>query len=131
MKILLDTHALLWFIEGDSQLSQNAKKLIEDPENEVYVSHISFLEISIKLKIGKLQLLKSLRGIYDDALTAGIELLDLEFEHIENYQSVPLVADHRDPFDRVLIATALHENLSIITIDEKFENYKHIINVIW
>ena len=131
MKILLDTHALLWFIEGDSQLSQNAKKLIEDPKNEVYVSHISFFEISIKLKIGKLQLLKSLRGIYDDALNAGIELLDLEFEHIENYQSVPLIADHRDPFDRVLIATALHENLSIITIDEKFENYKHIINVIW
>ena len=131
MKILLDTHALLWFIEGDSQLSQNAKKLIEDPNNEVYVSHISFFEISIKLKIGKLQLLKSLRGIYNDALTAGIELLDLEFEHIENYQSVPLIADHRDPFDRILIATALHENLSIITIDEKFENYKHIINVIW
>lgn len=131
MKILLDTHALLWFIEGDSQLSQNAKKLIEDPNNEVYVSHISFFEISIKLKIGKLQLLKSLRGIYNDALKAGIELLDLEFEHIENYQSVPLIADHRDPFDRILIATALHENLSIITIDEKFENYKHIINVIW
>jgi PIN domain nuclease of toxin-antitoxin system len=131
MKILLDTHALLWFIEGESQLSQNAKKLIEDPKNEVYVSHISFFEISIKLKIGKLQLLKSLRGIYDDALNAGIELLDLEFEHIENYQSVPLIADHRDPFDRILIATALHENLSIITIDEKFENYKHIIDIIW
>jgi PIN domain nuclease of toxin-antitoxin system len=131
MKILLDTHVLLWFIEGDSQLSQNAKKLIEDPKNEVYVSHISFFEISIKLKIGKLQLLKSLRGIYDDALTAGIELLDLEFEHIESYQSVPLIADHRDPFDRILIATALHENLSIITIDEKFENYKHIIDIIW
>lgn len=77
MKILLDTHALLWFIEGDSQLSQNAKKLIENPDNEVYVSHISFFEISIKLKIGKLQLLKSLRGIYNDALKAGIELLDL------------------------------------------------------
>jgi PIN domain nuclease of toxin-antitoxin system len=131
MRILLDTHALLWFIEGDSRLSQNAKKLIEDSENDVYVSHISFFEISIKLKIGKLQFLKSLRGIYDDAIIAGIELLDLEFEHIENYQSVPLIADHRDPFDRILIATALHENLSIITIDEKFENYKHIINVIW
>ena len=131
MKILLDTHALLWFIEGDSQLSQNAKKLIEDPKNEVYVSHVSFFEISIKLKIGKLQLLKSLRGIYDDALKAGIELIGLEFEHLENYQSVPLIADHRDPFDRILIATALHEDLSIITIDEKFENYKHIIHVIW
>ena len=93
MGILLDTHALLWFIEGDSQLSQNAKKLIEDPENKVYVSYISFFEIGIKLKIGKLQLLKSLRGVYDDALRAGIELLDLEFEHIENYQSVPLIAD--------------------------------------
>jgi PIN domain nuclease of toxin-antitoxin system len=131
MKILLDTHALLWFIEGDSQLSQNAKKLIEDPKNEVYVSFISFFEISIKLKIGKLHLLKSLRGIYDDALTAGIELLDLEFEHIENYQSVPLFPEHRDPFDRILIATALQEELSIITIDEKFENYKNIVDIIW
>jgi PIN domain nuclease of toxin-antitoxin system len=131
MKILLDTHTLLWFIEGDSQLSQKAKKLIEDSENRVYVSFISFFEMSIKLKIGKLHLTKSLKEIYQDTLTAGIEIMDLDFNHIETYQSVPLYPDHRDPFDRILIATALHENLPIITIDEKFENYKHIINVIW
>jgi PIN domain nuclease of toxin-antitoxin system len=89
MKILLDTHTLLWFIEGDSQLSQKAKKLIEDSENRVYVSFISFFEMSIKLKIGKLHLTKSLKEIYQDTLTAGIEIMDLDFNHIETYQSVP------------------------------------------
>jgi PIN domain nuclease of toxin-antitoxin system len=131
MKILLDTHTLLWFIEGDEQLSKKAKRLIEDSDNEVYVSFISFLEISIKLKIGKLHLTKSFKEIYQDTLMAGIETMGLEFSHIENYQSVPLIADHRDPFDRILIATALHENLSIITIDEKFDQYKNIIDIIW
>ncbi len=131
MKILLDTHTLLWFIEGDDQLSQNAKKLIENSDNEVFVSFISFFEISIKLKIGKLHLTKTLKEIYQDTLTAGIEIMSLEFEHIENYQSVPLFPEHRDPFDRILIATALHEELSIITIDEKFENYKNIVDIIW
>lgn len=131
MKILLDTHALLWFIEGDSQLSQKAKELIEDPNNEVYVSSISFFEISIKLKIGKLQLLKSLKGIYEDSLIAGIGIIPLKFNHIENYQVVPLYPEHRDPFDRILIATAMNEGFSIITIDEKFDNYKSIIDIIW
>ncbi len=131
MKILLDTHTLLWFIEGDDQLSQNAKRLIEDSDNEVYVSFISFFEISIKLKIGKLHLIKSLKEIYQATLTAGIAIMDLEFEHIENYQSVPLFPEHRDPFDRLLIATAVYENLSIISVDEKFGYYTDLVKIIW
>jgi PIN domain nuclease of toxin-antitoxin system len=131
MKILLDTHTLLWFIEGDNHLSQNAKKLIENPDNEVYVSLISFFEMSIKLKIGKLHLTKSLKDIHQDTIEAGIEIMNLRFNHLESYQSVPLFSEHRDPFDRILIATALQEQLSIITIDDKFENYKHIVDIIW
>ncbi len=118
-------------MEDDNKLSNTAKKNIENLENEVFVSIISLFEIAIKVKTGKLIFNKSIQYITKELDNQGIELLSLNSSHIENYQSVPLYPDHRDPFDRILIATALHENLPIITIDEKFENYKHIINVIW
>ena len=131
MRYLIDTHVIIWLLENDDKLSKLAKYEIENLDNQIFVSIISLFEIAIKVKTGKLIFNKSVHDIVKELDNQGIGLLSLEASHIENYQSVPLIADHRDPFDRILIATALHENLSIITIDEKFENYKHIINVIW
>jgi PIN domain nuclease of toxin-antitoxin system len=131
MKYLIDTHVIIWLLDNDDKLSKVARREIENLDNQIFVSIISLFEIVIKVKTGKLSFNKSIHDIVKELDNQGIELLALNANHVENYQSVPLVADHRDPFDRVLIATALHENLSIITIDEKFENYKHIINVIW
>jgi PIN domain nuclease of toxin-antitoxin system len=131
MKYLIDTHVIIWLLENDEKLSKVARREIENFDNQILVSVISLFEIAIKVKTGKLSFDKSIHDIVKELDNQGIKLLPLSPYHIENYQSVPLIADHRDPFDRILIATALHENLSIITIDEKFENYKHIINVIW
>ena len=131
MKILLDTHALLWFIEGDSQLSQNAKKLIEDPKNEVFVSMTSFFEMTIKLKLGKLTLKKSLEGIYEDTLLASILILPILEQHIFEYQNIPIVENHKDPFDKLIIATAMVEDLEIITTDSKFVLYQDLVKTIW
>ena len=131
MKYLIDTHVIIWLLDNDDKLSKVARREIENLDNKIFVSIISLFEIAIKVKTGKLIFNKSIHDIVKELDNQGIELLPISATHIENYQSVPLIADHRDPFDRILIATALHENLSIITIDEKFENYKHIINVIW
>ncbi len=131
MKLLLDTHVVIWLLEGDNKLSNTAKIHIENVDNEVFVSVISLFEIAIKVKIGKLSFDKKIKDVVKELDNQGIKLLPLSDNHIENYQSVPLFPEHRDPFDRILIATALHEELSIITIDEKFENYKNIVEIIW
>ena len=130
-KILLDTHALLWFIEGDKQLSKIARINIEDPKNVVCVSMTSFFEITIKLKLGKLILKKSLEEIYKDTLSIDIKILPISELHIFEYQNIPILEDHKDPFDKLIIATAITENLEIITVDRKFALYGDLIKTIW
>ncbi|WP_229253836.1 type II toxin-antitoxin system VapC family toxin [Dyadobacter sp. NIV53] len=95
MKLLLDTHAVLWFIEGDSQLSAKARELIENPVNEIYVSVISFFEISIKLKLGKLYLQKPLSLIFQDIAHAYIHVLPISNSHLLEYQNIPIISDHK------------------------------------
>lgn len=131
-RILLDTHALVWFIEGNSdKLSNTARILIEDPTNEIFVSMTSFFEMTIKLKLGKLFLKKPLEGIYQDTVSESIQVLPILAQHIFEYQNIPIVEDHKDPFDKLIIATAMAEDLEIITADAKFIYYKDLINTIW
>ena len=130
-RILLDTHAMVWFIEGSNQLSSTARQLIEDPKNEVFVSMTSFFEMTIKLKLGKLTLKKSLEGIYEDTLLASILILPILEQHIFEYQNIPIVENHKDPFDKLIIATAMVEDLEIITTDSKFVLYQDLVKTIW
>jgi PIN domain nuclease of toxin-antitoxin system len=131
MKILLDTHTVLWFIEGDSQLSEKARQIIENTQNEVYLSAVSLFEISIKLKLGKLMLQKSLAEIFEDINRAYLKILPISQLHLLEYQNLPLNANHRDPFDLLIIATAISENADIISRDQKFDQYRSVVNVIW
>lgn len=131
MRLLLDTHALLWFIEGDLNLSQKVKGLIENTENEVYVSMASLFEISIKLKLDKLFLKKPLEDTFQDILDAYIVILPMRNSHLIQYQNIPVHPEHRDPFDRLIIATAIAEKAEIISKDSKFQNYKELITVVW
>jgi len=131
MRLLLDTHALIWFVEGDKRLSYIARTFIEDPDNTVYVSMTSFFELAIKLKIDKLTLSKSIKQIYERLTVDNIRILSISENHVFEYQNVPFFTEHKDPFDRIIIATAIYEKLDIITIDEKFQNYKSLINIIW
>jgi PIN domain nuclease of toxin-antitoxin system len=131
MKVLLDTHAMLWFIEGDRQISHKARQIIEDTNNEVLISAISLFEISIKLKLSKLTLRKSLTDIFQDIKNAGIVTISIENRHLLEYHSLELNPEHRDPFDRLIIATAISEKAAIVSIDQHFAYYQNLVEILW
>jgi PIN domain nuclease of toxin-antitoxin system len=122
MKLLLDTHTLLWFIAGSTSLSQTARTLIEDAANEKFVSIASIWETAIKVGIGKMSLSAPFDALFPHQLNInGFELLAIEIEHASIITSLPL--HHRDPFDRLLIAQAIQEKMTIISADTAFDDY--------
>jgi len=122
MRLLIDTHALLWFCEGNSILSQNARAAMEDDTNERFVSHASAWEVAIKVSIGKLKLQTDYRVIFSGVLEAnGFVFLPPAVEHYEAVIALP--RHHGDPFDRLIIAQAQVEGLTIVTCDEDFPAY--------
>ncbi len=127
MQYLLDTHAFLWFINGDAQLSDKAQTLIENPIHERYVSIASFWEMAIKLNLGKLKLDISFKDLYREMDKNGFSLLPVTAAHTEKIVALDLY--HRDPFDRMLICQAAVDKLTIITADSQFRNYK--VKQVW
>ncbi len=128
MKFLLDTHAFLWFIDGNQNLSITAKNAIEAPTNQRYLSIASLWEIAIKVSIGKLEIGMTLtelvkREVYGNA----INLLEIHSEHLDTLTALPF--HHKDPFDRLILSQGLSENIAIITKDSLFANYP--VNLIW
>ena len=122
MKLLLDTHTFLWFIMGSHNLSADARALIEDAANEKFVSVASLSEIAIKLSIGKLTLSAPFDVSIPQQLNLnGFELLNIEIEHAAVVATLPF--HHRDPFDRLLIAQAAVEKMSVVSIDTVFDAY--------
>lgn len=117
-RVLLDTHALLWWLVDDARLGARARALIADAENEVYVSAVSAWEISIKKSLGKLEAPDDLDGIVDQE---GFDKLPITFFHGEKAGELPPL--HRDPFDRMLIAQAQAEGLDILTGDDMLGKY--------
>ena len=122
MRLLLDTHAFLWFIMGSANLSVNARALIEDPANERLLSVASLWEIAIKTSFGKL----TLSAPFDELIPAqlklnGIDLLNIKVDHLSTLTTLPF--HHRDPFDRLIIAQAIVEKLPVISLDGTFDAY--------
>lgn len=123
MKLLLDTHTFLWFIMGSAYLSANARALIEDQANEKFLSVASLWEIAIKVSIGKLSLSAPFNTLIPEQLSLnGFELLKLEVPHAATLINLPF--HHRDPFDRLLIAQAMVEQMQIVSIDSVFDAYQ-------
>jgi len=123
MRVLLDTHAFLWFIAGSPMLSQRAKTCIEDTANEKLVSMASIWEMAIKISIGRLSLSEPFeRFIPHQIQINGFDLLPVLFEHLSHIASLPF--HHRDPFDRLLIAQCITEKCAIISRDAAFDCYK-------
>jgi PIN domain nuclease of toxin-antitoxin system len=122
MNFLLDTHTLIWWSIDPIRLSQQARNLLDDESNTVFLSIISVWEMQIKLQIGKLTLQMPLPElIKDQQETNDLQLLPIELTHI--YALTNLPNHHRDPFDRLLIAQATVEQVPIISIDSVFDNY--------
>jgi PIN domain nuclease of toxin-antitoxin system len=127
MRVLIDTHALLWYLQGDTNLSNLALNTIEDKDNDVFVSIVSLWEIAIKLGLGKLELQRPFENLEADLQRLDIKILPIAFAELNIYRSLPL--HHRDPFDRILIAQSIGNSLTIITRDALFEPYS--IRVMW
>ncbi len=118
MRLLLDTNALIWSLAHHERLSPGASSAIEDPGNDVFVSVVSAWEIEIKTAKGKLHQPTDLRA----ALGAqGFAPLNLEMKHVLAVESLP--RHHRDPFDRILVAQAQVEGLTLVTSDREIRHY--------
>jgi PIN domain nuclease of toxin-antitoxin system len=120
--LLLDTHAFLWFVDGDERLSRAAVGRIADPQDRVVISVVSAWEIVIKMSIGKLHLDRPLAELWPESIAANdFEVLNVTTEHVFATDSLPL--HHRDPFDRLLIGQAIAEGLELVSADATFDHY--------
>lgn len=124
MRVLLDTHALLWYVLGDQQLSSTAEALIIDPANEILMSPASYWEIAIKVSIRNYSLNQPLENFIDSCLNRyGFRILPIEPCHAARLITLPQFKSHKDPFDRLLVSQALSEGVSIISDDPQLEAY--------
>jgi PIN domain nuclease of toxin-antitoxin system len=122
MRLLLDTHVFLWWVEGDRPLPPKVRAAIASPENECLISLVTAWELSIKSSLGKLKLaLPVERYVVEHVTNNSFRFLDIRMPHIGRVES--LAAHHVDPFDRLLIAQALEEKLAIATADPVFGKY--------
>ncbi|WP_083198058.1 type II toxin-antitoxin system VapC family toxin [Pararhizobium polonicum] len=119
MRLLLDTHALLWWLNDDVKLGNHARGLIGDPENDVLVSAVSLWEITVKLRIGKLDAnIEEILAILPDQ---GFDRLDITDAHLIALAALPL--HHRDPFDHLLMAQAVAEGAYFVSQDRNVGLY--------
>ncbi|MCL2108791.1 MAG: type II toxin-antitoxin system VapC family toxin [Oscillospiraceae bacterium] len=122
MKLLLDTHTVLWYANEHEQLSQKAKEHIFNENNPLYMSIASAWEVAIKCSINKLTEFRGGVDIFlDNIKDSPIEIIGVLPRHVKIVETLPFI--HRDPFDRIIIATALAENMTILTADGDIKNY--------
>lgn len=128
MRLLIDTHALIWFCEGNPSLSPTARAAMEDEANERFISHAVPWEMVIKLSLGKLQLQADYDVIFPGVLDAnGFQMLPASLEHYRGLVTLPRY--HGDPFDRLMICQAMAESMTIVTCDAAFSAYR--VPLLW
>jgi PIN domain nuclease of toxin-antitoxin system len=123
MRLLLDTHIFIWFCGNDSKLSRTAADLIGDPTNDAFLSPIVMWEIAIKVGSGKLTLLRPYEEFVREGQRAYSFIpLPIELRHISRLLTLPL-STHRDPFDRLLVSQALADGMTLVSADERLDEY--------
>ena len=127
MKLLLDTHAFIWFVEDDEHLPERVRLQIEDIENNIFISIVSLWEIAIKTSLGKLEIAIDIPAMIDKIEQNGFSILPIFPEHTICVSSLPF--HHRDPFDRMLIAQTITEKIKVVSRDGFFDDYD--VDVIW
>ena len=121
MRYLLDTHAVIWHFNDSTKLSPKVTAIIDNPKNTIYISSISLWEIAIKINIGKLDMDITLDELLIEIKDNDFYILQIEDEYLKGLSDLPFI--HRDPFDRLLIATANSEKITILTTDENIKKY--------
>jgi PIN domain nuclease of toxin-antitoxin system len=122
MRFLLDTHAFLWFVDGNPQLSIPARSMIDDSDNQPVLSVASLWEMAIKISLGRLTLTRPFQILVPEQLALnGIALLGITIDHAAEVSRLPF--HHRDPFDRLLVAQTLVEQIPIVSSDKAFDAY--------
>ena len=126
MKVLIDTHVLLWGLQDEAKLSERVRSLL--PVADVWISVASLWEILAKVQVGRLVLPAPVGDYLAAKLTAnGVSVLPLTFDHVRRLEELPL--HHRDPFDRILIAQSLNESMPLVSADQQFKRYE--VELIW
>lgn len=127
-RLLLDTHAFLWWVDDAPELTAAARQALADTGNECFLSMASCWEMAIKASLGKLRLARPVERFVSEQLAAnGFNLLNIELRHAAKIEKLPFL--HRDPFDRLLIAQALTEKLTMVSADRIFADYG--IKLLW
>lgn len=127
MRYLLDTHTLLWAVDGSKKLPNHLKDTISDKSNLCFVSIASIWEISIKFSLGRLKIISDLDEYLPLVKRSGFEILPIEENHLLRLPNLPF--HHKDPFDRLIIAQAQTEQFTLISKDSKFEEYD--VSLLW
>lgn len=128
MKYLLDTHTLLWITTDDPKLSTQVRALYLNAENEIFFSLASIWELAIKSSLSKITFKSNLEEFIEEHVKGNrIDVLKIELSHVLRIESLPF--HHRDPFDRLLIAQAIEDNLAILGNDNIFDKYR--VKRIW
>ena len=126
-RFLLDTHTFLWWIQGNTSLSDRAQDILSDENNQLCLSVASLWEITIKLNISKLTIPHTIEELYRLLDLFNVELLNISQSDLEQYLTLPL--HHRDPFDRILIAQAIERSLVLVSADRSFGDY--LVQKLW
>ena len=121
MRYLLDTHTFLWLATDDLQLTAAARAIFVDNDQECFLSAASVWEMAIKSSLGKLVLAASLSHLVHGGLERGLRLLDVTASHAYLVERLPF--HHRDPFDRILVAQAMHEGMHLVSCDGQLDAY--------
>jgi len=128
MKVLLDTHVFIWLDTQPEKLSRTAMEICLDTDNQLYLSLASMWEMQIKVQLGKLKLKIPLAEMLNVQQQAnGLNILNIALNHVYQLQVLPF--HHNDPFDRLIIAQSVLENMTLISIDEKFKAYN--VPLLW
>ena len=132
MRLLLDTHTLLWFLNGSSRLSVPAREAICDLTNHRFVSTASLWEVAIKTSLGKLTLATSFEEMIEKEIDLNdINVLPIEGHHLITMAKLAFPAnDHRDPFDRMIVAQAARNNLALVTRDTAIREYASLQTIV-
>ena len=119
---LFDTNVLLWFRSADARLPADIRKSLEDPGIKKYISIASAWEVAIKISVGKLKIEGGSGSFWHAFLASGFEFLPISIETVRIVETLPF--HHKDPFDRILIASAMEHGLEIVATDEDFAKYR-------